>query len=87
MSPSSSSPLWYVWGPVHPAIGPTLGAKFGLLWVYHSIQEEWLMLWAYGGGQKTQQNCFGYNMVVSFIVSSVSATHVKANKHHNKVSQ
>ena len=39
-------------------------------WVYHSIQEEWLMLWAYGGGQMTQQSCFGYNMLVSFIISS-----------------
>ena len=26
------------------AIGPTLGANFGLLQVYYSIQEEWLML-------------------------------------------
>ena len=43
--------------------------------VYHSIWEEWLMLWAYGGGQKTQQSCFCYNMLESFILSSISATH------------
>ena len=33
------------------------------------------MLWAYGGGQKTQQSCFWYKMLISFILSSISATH------------
>ena len=46
-----------------------------MLQVYHCVQEEWLMLWAYSGGQKTQQSCFWYSMLISFILSSISATH------------
>ena len=45
-------------GSCPPAIGPTLGTRFALLWVYHSYSEEWLVLWAYGGGEKTQHNQF-----------------------------
>ena len=29
---------------------------------------EWPVLWAYGGGQKTQLSCFWYNMLVSFMM-------------------
>ena len=36
-----------------------MAKEIGLLsWMYHSYSEEWLMLWAYGGGQKTQYNQF-----------------------------
>ena len=31
-------------GSCPPAMSPILGAKFQLLQVYHSIQEEWLIL-------------------------------------------
>ena len=50
-------------GSCPPAIGPTLGARFGLSWVYHSVREEQLVLWAHSGGQTTQQICFGQKYV------------------------
>ena len=40
------------------AIGPTLGARFGLSWVDHCQLEERLMLWTYSGGKMTQLNQF-----------------------------
>ena len=45
-------------GSCPPVIGPTLVARFALSLVYHSQSQEWLMLWVYGGGQKTQLNQF-----------------------------
>ena len=48
------------------AIGPTLGTRFGLLQVFHSVWGEWLMLWAYSGGQKTQWCCFWNKMLIKF---------------------
>ena len=55
-------------GSCPPAIGPTLGARFGLLQAYHSFQKGWLVLWAYGGGQKTQHCQLYYIMVIMFIL-------------------
>ena len=48
-----------------------------LLWChgFTTLFGRSLMLWAYGGGQKTQWSCFWYKMLISFILSSISATH------------
>ena len=36
--------------------------------MYHSQAEEWLVLWVYGGGQKTKHNQFWYRVMVKFIL-------------------
>ena len=40
-----------------PSMSPTLGTRIWLSWVYHPVQEGWLMHWAHGSGQITQQTC------------------------------
>ena len=37
-------------GSYPPAIGPTLGARCGLSWVYHLSWKGWLVHWANGSG-------------------------------------
>ena len=45
-----------------PAMSPTLGVRIWLLWVYHPIQEGWLMHWAHGSRQTTQQTHMIWNI-------------------------
>ena len=62
------------WG-FHLSSYESTNYMFCMLQIYHSVQEEWLMLWAYSGGQKTQWCCFWYKMLIRYILSSISATH------------
>ena len=56
-----------------------MGLPLRLGGVAHAVGLQW---WT-----KDSTKLFWYNVLVSFIVSSVSATHVKADKHCNRVSQ
>ena len=53
--------------------------------VYHSQLEEWLVLWAYSGGQMTQLNQFYCRLMMKFTVVPVQLNDELCSEFYNLV--